>query len=95
MQSDLFRVGFFDSFELDISWQREMAEIVTQFSYRMMFPLSFGTMGVYIGRKISCKQQKIRNWSIENTLGVVYLSVYECLFTLSLPFTCDCTHYKN
>ena len=87
MQSDLFRVGFFDSFELDISWQREMAEIVTQFSYRIMFPLSIGTgivytrsligtMGVNIGRKITCKQQEIRNWSIENILGVVYLSVY-------------------
>ena len=86
MQSD--RVGFFDSFELDISWQREMAEIVTQFSYRIMFPLSIGTMGVNIGRKISCKQQEIRNWSIENTLGVVYLSVYWCVFTLSSLFTC-------
>ena len=76
MQSDLFRVGFFDSFELDISWQREMAEIVTRFSHRIMFPLSIGTMGVNISRKISCKQQEIRNWSIENTLGVIYLSVY-------------------
>ena len=75
MQSDLLRVGFFDSFELDISWQREMAEIVTRFSDRIMFLLSIGTMGVNIGRKISCKQQEIRNWSIENTL-VVYLSVY-------------------
>ena len=37
---------------------------------------SIGTMGVNIGRKITCKQQEIRNWSIENTLGVVYLSVY-------------------
>ena len=52
MQSDLFQVGFFDSFELDISWQREMAGIVTRFSCRM-FPLSIGTMGVNIGRKIS------------------------------------------
>ena len=76
MQSDLFRVGFFDSFELDISWQREMAEIVTRFSYRIMFLLSIGTMGVNIGRRISCKQQEIHYWSIENTLGVVYLSVY-------------------
>ena len=76
MQSDLFRVGFFDSFERDISWQREMAEIVTRFSYRIMFLLSIGTMGVNIGCKISCKQQEIRNWSTENTLGVVYLSVY-------------------
>ena len=75
MQSDLFRVGFFDSFELDNSWQREMA-IVTRFYCRIMSPLSIGTMGVNIGRKISCKQQEIRNWSIENTLGVVYLSVY-------------------
>ena len=75
MQSDLFRVGFFDSFELDISWQCEMAEIMTRFSCRM-FPLSFGTMGVNIGRKIGCKQQEILNWSVENTLGVVYLSVY-------------------
>ena len=65
--SDLFQVGFFHSFELDISWQREMAEIVTQFSYRIMFPLSIGTMGVNIGRKISCKQQEIHNWSIEIT----------------------------
>ena len=32
MQSDPFRVGFFDSYELDISWQRETAEIVTRFS---------------------------------------------------------------
>ena len=69
MQSDLFRVGFFDSFKLDISWQRETAGIVTRFSCRIMFPLSIGTMGVNIGRKIS-------NWSIENALGVVYLSVY-------------------
>ena len=76
MQSDLFRVGFFDSFELDFSWQREMAEIVTRFSYRIMFPLSIGILGVNIGRKISCKQQEIRNWSIENTVGVVYFSVY-------------------
>ena len=67
MQSDLFRVGFFDSFKLYISWQREMAEIMTRFSYRIMFPLAIGTMGVNIGRKISCKQQEIRNWSIENT----------------------------
>ena len=76
MQSDFFRVGFFDSFELDISRQCEMAEIMTRFSYRIMFPLSIGTMGVNTGRKISCKQQEIHNWSIENTLGVVYLSVY-------------------
>ena len=55
MQSDLFRVGFFDSFELDISWQRKMAEIVTRFSCRIMFPLSIGTEGVNIGRKITCK----------------------------------------
>ena len=53
MQSDLFRVGFFDSFELEISCQREMAGIVTQFSCRIMFPLSIGTMGVNIGHKIS------------------------------------------
>ena len=76
MQSDLFRVGFFDSFELHISWQREMAGIVTRFSCRIMFPLSIGTMGVNIGRKISWLQQETRNWSIENALGVVYLSVY-------------------
>ena len=55
MQLHLFRVGFFDSFELDISWKRKMAEIVTRFSYRIMFPLSIGTMGVNIGRKITCK----------------------------------------
>ena len=55
MPSDLFRVGFFDSFEIDISWQRKMAEIVTRFSCRIMFPLSIGTMGVNIGRKITCK----------------------------------------
>ena len=53
MQSDLFRVGFFDSFEPDISWKREMAGIVTQFSCRIMFPLSIGTRVVNIGRKIS------------------------------------------
>ena len=53
MQSDLFRVGFFDSFELDISWQREKAGIMARFSCRIMFPLSIGTMGVNIGRKIS------------------------------------------
>ena len=53
-----------------------MAEIVTQFSCRIMFLLSIGTMGVNIGRKITCRQQEIRNWSTENTLGVVYLSVY-------------------
>ena len=44
-----------------------------------MFPLSIGTMGVNIGRKISCKQQEIRNWSIENTLELFtfqYISVY-------------------
>ena len=76
MQSDLFRVAFFDSFELDNSWQREMAEIVTRFSGRKMSPLSIGTMGVNIGRKITSKQQEIRNWSIENALVVVYLSVY-------------------
>ena len=44
MQSDLLRVGFCDSFELDISWQREMAGIVTRFSCRIMFPLSIGTI---------------------------------------------------
>ena len=70
---------FFDSFELHISWQREMAEIVTRFSCRKMSPLSIGTMGVNIGRTITCKQQEIRNWSIENALGVVYLSVYQCV----------------
>ena len=41
-----------------------------------MSPLSIGTMGVNIGCKITCKQQEIHNWSIENALGVVYLSVY-------------------
>ena len=59
MQSDLFRVGSFDSFELDISWQLEMAEIVTRFSYRIMFPLSIGTMGVNIGRKIDIDSNSI------------------------------------
>ena len=58
MQSDLFRVGFFDSFELDISWQREMAEIATRFSCRIMFSLSTGTMGVNIGRKILVNNRK-------------------------------------
>ena len=53
MQSDLFQVRFFDSFELDISWQREMAGIMTRFSCRIMFPLSIGTMGVNIGLKFS------------------------------------------
>ena len=53
MQSDRFQVGFFDSFELDISWQREMAGIMTRYSRRIMFPLSIGTMGVNIGRNIS------------------------------------------
>ena len=67
MQSDLFWVGFFDSFKLDISWQREVAEIVTRFSWRIMFLLSIGTMGVNIGCKITCKQQEIYNWSIEST----------------------------
>ena len=76
MQSDLFRVRFFYSFKPDISWKREMAEIVTRFCCRIMFPLSIGTMGVNVGRK---KQQEICNWSTENTLRVVYLSVYQCL----------------
>ena len=74
--SQVFQGWFFDSFELDIPWQREMAEIVKRFSCRIMFPLSIGTMGVNIGSKITCKQQEICNWSTENTLRVVYLSVY-------------------
>ena len=53
MQSDPFLVRFFDSFEPDISYQCEMAGIMTGYSCRIMFPLSIGTMVVDIGRKIS------------------------------------------
>ena len=58
MQSDLFRVGFFDSFEQDISWQRKMAEIVTQFSCRIMFPLSIGTRVLILGGKLLVNNRK-------------------------------------
>ena len=40
-----------------------------------MFPQSIGTMDVNIGSKITRARRGIRDWGIENTIGVVYLSV--------------------
>ena len=61
-----------------ISEQLVKAQITTSFSCTMMFGQSFGTMDVNIGCRITRKRRGIHDWVLENTDGVVYLSVILC-----------------
>ena len=49
-----------------------MAQNLARFSCRIIFPLLIGTVDVNIGSEIT---RKLCDWGIENTFGVVYLSV--------------------
>ena len=52
-----------------------MAQVLAGCSCTIMFPLSFGTMDVNIGSKITRNRRELRDWSIESTFRVVCLSI--------------------